>query len=477
MQHTAHSPVVTPSGVRAGDRGSLAALCERRGASVLAYCTELCADHDAAEQAAAEAFARFRAAVVAIDDVGAIDPEALLLSATRHAAASLAPDPAAEPPRRLLRRGTRPSEACRVIPELLVARAEGTLGPDDQALLTRHLERCSSCSALRESFRRAEQAYREPADRVVPPEAATTIVAALVSAAPVAAPSGEEVGPRRGRGRRRSRTVEFAAVKPPGAAEEPPVAGRPVADEPPAASDEPPAIADEPPAAVDAPPAIADEPPDADEHPPAVEQPAEEADAAASGRAAPRRRTRGEPADQSRARGARRGSRERHLPAAAVQEEAAPHSMARPRRHPHPPAAAAADDVGRLRSVVMPGAIVAAAITAALVMAGVFGDEGAPPGPASSDQLFPTGVIRAPERGTAADAAAEIARQARMERLRIARERAARRALGPAGATSGPVPAPAVPGSPPSAPPAAPSAGYAVAESATGIPTPVPTVP
>src|SRR5436189_4694569 len=92
MQQTVNPAVVTPSGVRDGDPAALHGLCERRGASVSAYCHEVCGAEEAT-RAAAEAFARFRAAVVALDDLTTIDPEALLLSATRHAAASLATIP------------------------------------------------------------------------------------------------------------------------------------------------------------------------------------------------------------------------------------------------------------------------------------------------------------------------------------------------------------------------------------------------
>jgi hypothetical protein len=53
---------VTPQGIRAGDPAALAALCERRGGAVLAYCREVC-EPAAASAAAAEALACFRAAV------------------------------------------------------------------------------------------------------------------------------------------------------------------------------------------------------------------------------------------------------------------------------------------------------------------------------------------------------------------------------------------------------------------------------
>ncbi|HWH93698.1 MAG TPA: hypothetical protein VNT03_07550, partial [Baekduia sp.] len=78
---------VTPEGVRAGDRAALQSLVDRRGPAVVAFCTQVCGPL-AADRAAAEAFARFRAAVRDTPDISAIDPEALLRGATRHAAAS-----------------------------------------------------------------------------------------------------------------------------------------------------------------------------------------------------------------------------------------------------------------------------------------------------------------------------------------------------------------------------------------------------
>src|SRR3954451_23441544 len=90
--------VVTAQGVRDGDRGALTALVERRGAAVLAYC-EAVAQPGRGLEAAGEAFARFRREVRAAPEPRTLDPEALLLSATRHAAAAQAPE-RRRPPRR-----------------------------------------------------------------------------------------------------------------------------------------------------------------------------------------------------------------------------------------------------------------------------------------------------------------------------------------------------------------------------------------
>src|SRR5256885_659291 len=75
---------------------------------------------------AAEAFARFRSAVVHSEALLALDPELLLLHTTRCAAAARVPRPGSVG---LLGRRHR---ACDLAPELLVARAEGTLTPADR---------------------------------------------------------------------------------------------------------------------------------------------------------------------------------------------------------------------------------------------------------------------------------------------------------------------------------------------------------
>src|SRR5439155_1394361 len=91
----AHAPTaaVTAKGIRDGDRAALGALVARRGAAVLAYCDRVASPGRALE-AAGEAFARFRREVVAAPEPRALDPEALLLGATRRAAAACAPRPA-----------------------------------------------------------------------------------------------------------------------------------------------------------------------------------------------------------------------------------------------------------------------------------------------------------------------------------------------------------------------------------------------
>jgi hypothetical protein len=158
---------------------------------VLGYCREVCEPADAAS-AAAEALARFRAAVWAAGEASELEPETLLLGATRHAAAAAARRPA-EP--RATRRivGRAHTEVCAQVPALIVARAESLLGAADQDRLARHLERCASCRETEAAFRRAERAYA--ASTHPPLDSATTalLLSALAEAAPVEYVPVEEV--------------------------------------------------------------------------------------------------------------------------------------------------------------------------------------------------------------------------------------------------------------------------------------------
>jgi hypothetical protein len=193
MQAPEQAAAVTPEGVRAGAPEALAALVERRGAGVLAYAREVC-EPAAAQLAAAEALARFRAAVVASGDAADLDPERLLLSATRHASAAHARPPVETGgARRMLGRG--PTETCAQMPALIVARAENLLGNADLDRLGRHVDRCASCRATEAAFRRAERAYVATAH--APLDAATTalFVAALTDAAPMAVAAEPEPEP------------------------------------------------------------------------------------------------------------------------------------------------------------------------------------------------------------------------------------------------------------------------------------------
>lgn len=190
---------VTPAGIRAGDRATSEALCARRGSAVLAYC-ERVAGPGSAVTAAAESFARFRGAVIATPDSEGIDPEVLLLSATRHAAARHAPRPPLAGVAARLGAGRRGPQTCALVPELLAARAEGALSDADRLRLSRHLQRCRTCATVQERFGAAEAAYRSPPDAAPDARASAMIVAALTKragAGPAPAAPGESEDPGR----------------------------------------------------------------------------------------------------------------------------------------------------------------------------------------------------------------------------------------------------------------------------------------
>jgi hypothetical protein len=193
---------VTPEGVRAGDRAALLALVDRRGPAVIAFCTQVCGPQ-AAERAAAEAFARFRAAVRDAPELVGLDPEALLRGATRHAAASMARVPSGPPPHgRLKSRGTK---TCEHVPTMLAARANGALGEADLDRLARHMDRCERCDALAEIFRRAELSYQDPPVDTLGTDTSSVLVKALesvsehgVGTAPAPGPGTPAVAPIEG---------------------------------------------------------------------------------------------------------------------------------------------------------------------------------------------------------------------------------------------------------------------------------------
>lgn len=176
------NPAVTPEGVRDGDPAAIAGLIDRRGGAVVAYCAAVCPP-DLVERGAAEAFARFRAAVVGADSPYDLNPEVALLAATRQSAAWLARTaPPAPTVTRLLRRKDDPVQH---VPTLLVARANGHLSPADQLRLTQLLEKSPQARDVQTAFRRAEEAYRDESTPPVSPETHAVLAAAMAAAAPI----------------------------------------------------------------------------------------------------------------------------------------------------------------------------------------------------------------------------------------------------------------------------------------------------
>ncbi|HEV2776726.1 MAG TPA: hypothetical protein VGV90_14120 [Solirubrobacteraceae bacterium] len=164
---------VTPTGVRDGDPAALAGLCAVRGPSVVAYCRHVAGEADAGA-AAADAFARFRVAVVAAGDTASLNPEALLVSATRTSAAA--------------RAATSGQGDCADVPMLLAHRAEKTISSGDLERLQSHLEQCWACRAPVARFKAAERAYRDPPEKTVDEVLSAQIVGALIAAVPSAPP-------------------------------------------------------------------------------------------------------------------------------------------------------------------------------------------------------------------------------------------------------------------------------------------------
>jgi len=182
---------VTPTGIRDGEPDALAALVQLRAGAVLAYAERVAAPGQAGS-AAAEAFARFRAAVVAADELTTLDADALLLRATRTAAAA---------------RGVRATRFadpgtvagahdCVRVEQLLVSWLEEELPAAELASFEQHVADCPDCVAALSGFERAERAYQRPPKAPVPPGIARSIVEALAAAAPVAAHGGDEASVR-----------------------------------------------------------------------------------------------------------------------------------------------------------------------------------------------------------------------------------------------------------------------------------------
>ena len=183
---------VTAMGIRDGDHAVLEALVERRGHAVLAFCERACAPGMALE-AAGEAFARFRATVMTVDEPAGLDPESTLLSATWHAAAERVPrsvPPPTGPLGRLLGANAAP-QLLAVVPALLVARADGTLDAAGEAELTRLLTSSPTARGIEERLSAAEQAYRTAPFRPLEPELVEDLVTAMVSE-PVSEPERED---------------------------------------------------------------------------------------------------------------------------------------------------------------------------------------------------------------------------------------------------------------------------------------------
>ena len=393
---------MTPSGVRDGDPAALAGLCDRRGPAVLAYCHHVAGDA-AAVAAAAEAFGAFRAAVVAAQDPAAINPEALLINATRQAAARHATI-------------TAPG-ICAAVPRLLAARADRSISLAELDRLQEHLDSCWTCRAPVARFEAAERAYRDPPDTRIPPQDAALIVAALSAAAPVRADEPEPPPPP------------------------PPPLTADRAPEPVAAGTAEPTTEFRP-------------PPEIYEQPPAAPEPR------------PERRGRSERSAQAAPRRPRRPPRLARAPKRARAATPAT-AQAAPATHIPRPQRAGASARGRergaahqrstlRRSVVLPIVLVAFALLIALFVSGVFGADN--PAPTSGSGVTPSAAT--PQQSTttpeilvvpgAADASAGAVEREKA-RARAKRRRQAQLDATPATPAATATPPPAAAAAPPPA--------------------------
>lgn len=470
---------VTPTGVRDGDPDALAGLCDVRGPAVLAYCEVVAGRGDRATAAAADALGTFRAGVVLAGDLATLNPEALLISATRHSAARYA--------------SMDVPEACACVPGLLAARAERSITLADHVWLDEHLASCWTCRAPVARFKVADNAYSEPPDAPLPAEVKAAMVAAMTAAAPIRRETSETLAIA-GDGVGDGYTVPAAPATNGNSAHAQPEQAPP-AEESYTAYDLPALDGDAR--------SPLDQPTSAYQLPPDDLEPSNPSELSPEARRARRRRTRtrggilgalgasgrkqsrAEPAASPTGRPARtartdrrsrpaRGSAAPATAAAALAAEtSAPDgltgaSLPRPRRQLS--GAASNRRRGLLRpAVVLPVALVVIAIIVALVVAGVFGGgepasvpqslSPAPSDAPTSTQAAPVVVV--PGAGAANAAAVEKAkaraRAAKNKKKKQAAAATTTPAASGAGATTAPAPPPAANPAPPPPPAASPA--------------------
>lgn len=163
-------------GVRDGDASALRSLAKRRGASVLAYCNQVCGPVTGTA-AAAETFARARAILRDDENVNSIDPDQVLRRATRHTAAAAARTPQGPPPSGAIQgRGTA---TCLDVAMALAAAADGKLDQDQRGRLRAHIDDCARCQALAEITRRADASYTDPVNDKIGSDVAEQFVDAM----------------------------------------------------------------------------------------------------------------------------------------------------------------------------------------------------------------------------------------------------------------------------------------------------------
>lgn len=214
---------ITPPKLRSGDPDALAALCDRRGAAVFAYCQQA-AGPEAAAEAAAEAFAQFRRVIQpkgALADKGAAD--VLLRSAARRCALVLAGEASAE---READAAGAVAEGCGVQGAALVVYVEDALAPAERDVVAGHVRKCEFCAATLRRLEDAEAGFNVKPGTALPVAVAREILTALVHAAPVNAHGGDATAVRDEA--LRLLTGDAAAPAPPAPPAPAPVSSQPV---------------------------------------------------------------------------------------------------------------------------------------------------------------------------------------------------------------------------------------------------------
>ena len=147
---------------------------------MLAYCEQV-APRDQAADAAADAFARLRASVMALGDARWVDGDALLLHVVRSAAGWRGSNAVAA------REGRPVSESCAALEFELVAYVENSLSQAARGGVDEHLTECRFCAATLRRLEAGERAYERPPRAPLPAGVAEEMLRALVLAAPVRA--------------------------------------------------------------------------------------------------------------------------------------------------------------------------------------------------------------------------------------------------------------------------------------------------
>ena len=176
----------SPSNSGWSNPDALAALCDRRGAAVLAYC-ERAAGSEAAVGAAAEAFAQFRRAILPAGALSGKDQaDQLLRSAARRCALVHAEDASAE------REGAADTDECDGQEAAILVYVEDGLAPAKREIVAAHVVKCGTCAAVLRRLQNAEAAFDVMPGTPLPVPVAREILTALVRAAPVTAHGGDE---------------------------------------------------------------------------------------------------------------------------------------------------------------------------------------------------------------------------------------------------------------------------------------------